>query len=1096
MARKPQSTSIITCVLVSLLAYFTPSTHAQQNGLDDTQGARTSPSRGFSLIAEDPQPAPFFSGPIPRSAGIANDASLNDLCAVGQYLWSVGERGVILDSSDGGQTWRVRLMPFECSLSSVSFLTDRIGFVGGTVFDPFSRQHQGIIVATVDGGESWEIAAGVAVGTIIEKPGAKTQVGLPPISYVRFFDLDNAVAIAAPYQVNSGSLVLRTEDGGISWQSLESDLADTRWTHAAFVTSRDGILAGRGNSYGAVAADQVITLSQPESTMRQVAAASLNRSGRGWLVGDGGLILGSDNGGISWKPQVAGLPKSTGDVFDFRSVDQRDEATCVVGSPGNTVFLNSGGGSWVLKSLPGSTPLNTVRFVDDSTLVAVGAFGVIHRSIDGGQTWTNVRNGGHRAAVLCLTSNPDDVSFRMLSSVSGNDGYRSVVIQPSARLVSGETDDSISKQVVAGVTQAGANVFESDWMFTRNQPLHSLVRDELMLAWGKQTDGRVGKLFPLRIAQSIRTWRPDVVCVETSGDDDQLTALLLQALSKAMQMASHDQNTPTLASIGLQPWNVKRVFVRKRDGSKSALNYSANDLLTTVGTSIDLVAESSWRQLSEEPALNTSAMDVYQAWNAERSLGTPTSLMSGLTANPGTASRRMITIQSDADRESLERLVQTQMAERSALTGQVQQSAVPLALIASIRNIGVALPAPMAMKQLQHLASLYAQRENLDGEIAVLKEIVNRFPTLPESADAAEKLFQYYSSSELRMLRRREGRDATGAANALGRIPGLASGSNRIQQAAANDASGLFRQPIVKAGTGTALPFESNGQANDAVDKQWDRNANIALKTLQRLSPNRGNSPRILLRHAANLMRTDTYGKNRTALSRASSGEGLYSFLAKAEMQGEHGLAETPIPVINVSPTEQKPFLDSNLTEPCWQDAIEIRLIDHEASLVSADPDCLIMMTWDDEYIYLAGRIEKSRRTQAIDQTLERHHDSNHGSLDRLEFEFDIDRDYTTGFKFVVDEGGQTSERCWQKKNWNPTWHVASDADEKAWRFEAAIPQEELLNRNLRPGALWGVQVRRVVPGVRQQSLQDTDKPPAHPEARGYGLLRFIRRKK
>lgn len=1099
MARKPHSTSIITCVLLFFVAYCTPSTHALPDGSADTQGATRSPSRGFSLIAEDPQPGTFFSGPIPRSSGIADDASLNDLCAVGNYLWSVGERGVIVDSSDGGLNWRVRLMPFECSLSSVNFLTDKIGFVGGTVFDSFSRQHQGIIVATVDGGKSWEIAAGVAVGTMIEKPGAKTQIGLPPISYVRFFDLDNAIAIAAPYRVNSRSHVLRTEDGGISWQSLESDVADTRWTNAAFVTSRDGILAGRGNSYGAVAADQVITLSQPESTMRQVKSASLTRGGRGWLVGDGGLILGSDNGGISWKPQVAGLPKSVIDVFDFRSVDQRNEATCVVGSPGNTVFLNSGGGDWNLKSLPGSTPLNSIKFVDDSTLVAVGAFGVIHRSVDGGQTWTNVRNGAHRSAVLCLASDPDDVSFRMLSSVSGNDGYRSVVIQPSARLVSGETDDSISKHVVAGVTQAGANVFESDWMFTRNQPLHSLVREELMLAWGKQTDGRVGQLFPSRIAQLIRTWRPDVVCVETSGDDDQLTALLLQALTPAMQMASHDQNTPTLAKFGLKPWDVKRVLVRKRDGSKSALGYSSNDLLTTVGTSIDLVAESSRRQLSQEPALNSSAVHVYQAWNAERSQGTPSSLMSGLVASPGTASRRMITIQSDAERESLERLVQTQMAERSALTGQVQQSVAPLALIANVRNIGVSLPAPMAMKQLQHLANLYGQRENLDGEIAVLKEIVSRFPTLPESADAAEKLFQYYSSSELRMLRRREGRDATGPANAMSRIPGLAAGSNKIQQASANAAknsNGLYRQPIVKAGTGSALPFESNGQANDAVDKQWDRNAEIALKALQRLSPDRGNSPRILLRQAANLMRTDTYGKNSTALSRASSGEGVYSFLAKAEMQGVHGIAGTPIPVINVSPTEQKPFLDSNLTEQCWQDAIEIRLVDHEASQVSADPDCLIMMTWDDEYIYLAGRIEKSRRTQAIDQTQERHHDSNHGGLDRLEFVFDIDRDYTTGFQFVVDEAGQTSERCWQKKNWNPTWHVASDADENAWRFEAAIPQEELLNRHLSPGALWGVQVRRAVPGVRQQSLQDIDNPPTHPEARGYGLLRFIRRKK
>lgn len=1096
MARKPESKSRITCVLMLVAIAHAQAMAAQQGQPTATNGTENSGRKAFSLLTADPQPGPFFSGPIPRSAAIADDASLNDLCAVGQYLWTVGERGVIADSSDGGQSWRVRLMPFECSLSSVCFLTNKIGFVAGTIFDPFAKKHQGIIVSTVDGGESWKMAAGTAVGTMIEKPGAKTHVGLPPISYIRFFDLDNAVAIATPLAVNAKSMVLRTTDGGMSWKSLETDVPDTRWTNAAFVSPRDGILAGRGNSYGAVAADQVVSLSQPESTMRQVVGASLTREGQGWLVGDGGLLLGSANGGISWKPETRSLPKSVSDVFDFRAVDQRKQTTCVVGSPGNAAFLRSGNGPWNLRTLPGSTPLNSVKFVDDTTVVAVGAFGVIHRSGDGGQTWANIRNGDYRSAVMVLTTNPDDVSFRMLSSVSGNDGYRSVVVQPSARMVAGDTDDSVSNHVRSAVTQAGANAFQTDWMFTRNQPMHSLVQNELMSAWSKQTDGRVGQLFPSRIAQQIRTWKPDVVCIETSGSDDQLMVLLLQALTPAMRMAADDKTTPTLASFGLKPWTAQRVVVRKRDGSKSPLSYSGNELLANIGTSIGLIAEACKRQLPTESEINSSLPDTYQAWSRGTSTATPGSLMSGLTTSPGTASRRLISLQSGADRDKLAQLIQQQLTERSALIGQVQQSAAPLALIANVKNIAASLPAPMALKQLQHLADLYAEKENLDGEIAVLKEIVSRFPRLPESADAAERLFQYYSSSELRMLRRREGRDAAGAANAMSRIPGLAAGSNKIQQASADNSNGMLRKPIVRAGTGSALPFESNGQANDAVDQQWDHNAGIALKALQRLSPERGNSPKILLRQAANLMRTDTYGKNRTALSQASSGEGLYSFLAKAEMQGEHGLAGIPIPVVNISPTDQKPFLDSNLTEACWQDAVEIRLIDHEASLVSAKPDCLVMLTWDDEYIYLAGRIEKSRSTQAIDKTQERHHDTRHGSLDRVEFVFDIDRDYTTGFKFIIDESGQTSERCWRKKNWNPTWHVASDADEKAWRFEAAIPQEELLNNNLRPGALWGVQVRRTVPGVRQQSLQDVDNPPTQPEARGYGLLRFIRRKK
>lgn len=1089
--------TLLSDATIAQVAATTAPERASQNAV------KTKSETAFALRDQDPFPQAFYSGPTTRSEAIVDDAALSDVCAMGQYVWAVGDRGVVLTSSDSGQTWQSRILPFECSLSSVCFLTDQVGFIGGSVFDPFARQHQGIVLATTDRGESWRIISGATQSTIIIETSGRTQQTLPPISHIKFFDMENAVAISSHRTPDANSQVLKTDDGGSTWTALDSDLPRSAWTSGAFLSPDEGVLVGRGSSYGAIVSDQVVTLSQQQPVLRRMAAASISRNQHAWIVGDGAMLLHSDNGGISWKAPARQLPENLSDVYDFRSVDQRQNNVCIVGSPGNMIFTsNQQGAQWSASLVDSPAPLSCVRFIDDSTLVAVGALGIIHRSTDAGKTWSTVRNGNYRTAVLCLTTNPEDTSVRMLSSLSGDQGYRSVVVQPSGRLLPQKTDDGRAESIHSAVVQAGASGYECDWMFSRNQRMHDRVRSELMSTWGQQTDGRVGEMLPTRLAKIIRTWRPDVICVETSGPNDQLSQLLLQALQTGVRFAANTADiggSSTLNQVKLQPWAVKRIYTRLVGKDQSPIRFGKDDLLPNAGTTIGLLADYCIRQAGTlsigemESGVTGSAPHSYQAWNGHSADATPAFLMAGIPTDPSSANRRIITPNPNADRSSLEQLVQQQQVELSAITGQTQSTTAPLALIASVKRIGANLPAALAMKQLQYLANLYAEKENLDGEIEVLKEIVTRFPNLPESADAAEKLFQYYSSSELRMLRRREGNgDTSDVSGALKRIPGVMTGDTSIRQTSGTKANGILKAPIEKAGTGTAL-WNNNGSANSAVDQQWDRNAEMALSALQRLSPTRASSPRIVIRQAANILRSDAYGQNRTLLSKASSGDGLYSFLAKAEMQGEHGLAETPIPVINIKPTEQKPFLDSNLDEDCWQDAIEIRLTDSKTNIAASTPDCLVMLTWDDEYVYLAGRIEKSRLSTVVDPTAERHHDSSHNTNDRIEFVFDIDRDYTTGFHFTVDESGQTSERCWSKKNWNPEWHVASGNDGQAWRFEAAIPQKELLPNDLRAGALWAVQIRRLVPGVREQALIHPDKPPADPNANGYGMLRFIR---
>ena len=156
-----------------------------------------------------------------------------------------------------------------------------------------------------------------------------------------------------------------------------------------------------------------------------------------------------------------------------------------------------------------------------------------------------------------------------------------------------------------------------------------------------------------------------------------------------------------------------------------------------------------------------------------------------------------------------------------------------------------------------------------------------------------------------------------------------------------------------------------------------------------------------------------------------------------------------------------------------------------------------VMLAWDDDHVYLSGRVEfVAGHTNRMDTTRERRFDADHHDRERVTVFFDTDRDYMTGFHFTIDETGQTSERCWRAKNWNPEWFVAADADERVWRFEVAIPQEELLARQLKAGDLWGLRIRRICPGVVVQSLVSADSESRERDTQGFGLVKFIRNRK
>lgn len=63
-----------------------------------------------------------------------------------QYGWTVGEFGIILHTSDGGNTWEKQVSGVETTLMDVDFFSEDVGVAVGT---------GNTIIRTVDGGKTW-----------------------------------------------------------------------------------------------------------------------------------------------------------------------------------------------------------------------------------------------------------------------------------------------------------------------------------------------------------------------------------------------------------------------------------------------------------------------------------------------------------------------------------------------------------------------------------------------------------------------------------------------------------------------------------------------------------------------------------------------------------------------------------------------------------------------------------------------------------------------------------------------------------------------------------------------------------------------------
>lgn len=225
------------------------------------------------------------------------ESLLLDVTSAGERLVAVGERGHII-FRDPGQEWQQAQVPVISHLTAVNFPTPQLGFAVG---------HEGMILRSTDAGETWELvhhelvaAPERAAARIPELEAAleeAEEVGdLVDIEQLEM-DLDDLYFLAEAdevpplldvhfassqlgFAVGGYNLFLVTEDGGVTW------------------TARKDALPNPGEFHN--------------------NAIARDTNGRLFVAGEGGSVYRSEDQGLSWDAIPPGYEGSFFGLFATR----------------------------------------------------------------------------------------------------------------------------------------------------------------------------------------------------------------------------------------------------------------------------------------------------------------------------------------------------------------------------------------------------------------------------------------------------------------------------------------------------------------------------------------------------------------------------------------------------------------------------------------------------------------------------------------------------------------------------------------------------------------------------------------------------------
>ncbi len=187
--------------------------------------------------------------------------------------------------------------------------------------------------------------------------------------------------------VGDRGTILRTIDGGRTWNFVESNTTESLYSVAFRSDGKNGWIVG---SNGIV----LKTNDAGESWQRVSAGLKDDLSSVAWCDGDSSICIGSSEGSILRRKESAKrwqrvrIPGSPA-LWQIRFAPD-GRLGCAVGSNATVLLSQDSGRTWKRTKLRTSSTLFSVRILQDGkTICVVGDEGSIFISRDAGRNWTN-----------------------------------------------------------------------------------------------------------------------------------------------------------------------------------------------------------------------------------------------------------------------------------------------------------------------------------------------------------------------------------------------------------------------------------------------------------------------------------------------------------------------------------------------------------------------------------------------------------------------------------------------------------------------------------------------------------------------------------
>ena len=922
------------------------------------------------------------------------DANLNDVAfAEPNRATAVGNQGLLLQTKDNGRNWQTYRTNINCKLASVSFANNRRGIIVGGYDIPAYQKSKGMILITSNGGDTWQ---------------AVPDQNLPRLRWCKFVSETEAWAVGDSSPSYPSGL-FQSNDGGRTWRAatfsntteVPDILKDPEWRSADANEKVIHLISPTGEAcrYQAGKFQQSVFTSEEDFRLRG-AVATDDRFG--WAIGIAGQVAETRNAGLSWNQVAIDQMDFAPTDIDLTTIEQHGDKLWVAGNPGTYIYqFDTVNQSWSRSRTGSTTGIRGIEILDGQTALAIGESATVLQTTDGGTTWKRVNGQSRPTALWHIAETPQDVCIELVSRYSIENHWQCgvLILQPGAD----------SDRVEQALSRAGVSVVS----FADQQT------DQIKL-----------------ISRYLRQWRPQIVA--WSGSSNQMALQIPQAVSDAGDSRKYPDQ---ITEQGLDTHDVPYTIRVSMEG-KGESRLSTAQFLTQIG-----------RRLDDHSTI--SRLLLGQSSNAEAI---------GLSLSQSATAKRA----SAADLESMLIKASLPIAKRNwrsppdGSLAMMRAAARKSKQLTTLQNFDF-----QSSGQRNWVTGLNRLVQGLDPLTAGvwLQEVTNQAKAAGNNELAANTLIYFalnYADHPLLYQELIWGWQYFGSDEYT-----LLEINKQIAQQgdiSLNQATGQTRQQIQQQGASTIITWQPLGaeEQSDGVERtsmettvkktvlakstaknRFEQSQRLA-SLLTQLDYDAFQEPRMKLA-SIRLEQKNGVAINPSAQFKQLffANESFARFAAQVEMGRLTGEKTRGVPKLHSQPVAERPHLDGFLDEEFWQnfsvtDAARMRAPGNQGF------DTLLF-AHDDEFLYLGLVCEKLADHHYLDSDQPRQRDPDQAGVDRLTIEFDVDRDYSTGFEMTFDSRGQVVDRCENSIEWNPECYIAQNSTEQHWIIEAAIRLDELV---------------------------------------------------